>query len=310
MKSSLVRASVTLCASFALAACAGSQTPIGAPSTLSQQPARGLQGQARSWMRPEAAQSKILYVSYAYGNDVFAYKYPGGQYLGMITNIPQAQGMCTSKESGGNWYVVATGSNEVFEFAHGGTTPILTINTMNDLPSNCAVDPTTGNVAVTIPTEPKVIVYKAGSIDGTSYVAPFQPFFAAYDPKGNLYINGSGAMIARLRPGSNTFQQLTLNQGFIFPGGLQWHNGMLAVGDYEVSTVYQFKIRGTNANVQGSTVINGGAAAGFWIQGKKIIAGDSGNIGIWDYPAGGSTVQTIPGNGFYGPIDAMVSLPN
>jgi hypothetical protein len=307
VKSSLLPASVALCVSLALPACGGSQPPIGAADTLSRQSAGGAPAHGRSWMVPEAKRSKLLYVSYFYGNDVFVYTYPGGQSVGMITGIPEAQGECTSKESGGNWWVVATGANEVLEFAHGGTTPILTINTMSDQPGSCAVDPTTGNVAVTMLTTSKVVIYTSGGIDGTAYATPFEPFFSGYDPKGNLYIDGSG-MVARLSSGGTSFEPITLNQGFIFPGGVQWHEGLLAIGDQDASNVYEYKIHGTNGTLERTTPLNGGGAGGFWIQGKQIIAEDAGNIGIWNYPAGGSPFQTISA-GFYGSIDATVSLP-
>jgi hypothetical protein len=303
-----------LCTALALAACSGqgaTQPPIGTPEALAGRTAGGAQNHARSWMLPEAMHSKILYVAYGYGNDVLAYKYPGGQALGTIAGIPQAQGLCTSKESGGNWWVVATAANKVYEYAHGGTTPIFTINTMSDVPTTCAVDPTTGNVAVTM-TTPKVVVYKNGSIDGTAYVPPFYPFFSGYDSNGNLYVDGSAASniyVARLRPGATTFQPIFLNYvGVFFAGGVQWHKGVLAVGDQETSVVYQYKIRGQNGTLQNTTPLNGGGAGGFWIQGSQIIAGDGGNVGIWDYPAGGAPVQSIPGS-FYGPVNAMVSLP-
>jgi hypothetical protein len=263
-------------------------------------------------MRPEAVREKILYVSYAYGNDVLAFQYPSGQALGVITGIPQAQGVCTSKKSHGNWWVVATGANEVLEFAHGGTSPIFTINTMSDLPASCAIDPKTGDLAVTMASSPKVVVYKAGSIDGTAYTPPFYPFFSGYDPDGNLYVDGSAASniyLARLRPGTSSFEPIFLNYvGVFFAGGIQWHKGLLAVGDQETSVVYQYKLRGKNGTLRNTTTLTGGQAGGFWIQGNKIIAGDGADVGIWDYPAGGSPIQTMPG-GFYGPVDATVSLP-
>ena len=74
-------------------------------------------------MRPEAARSKILYVSYAYGNDVLAFDFPSGQALGVITGIPQAQGLCTSKKSGGNWWVVATGADRRAESSRAARFP-------------------------------------------------------------------------------------------------------------------------------------------------------------------------------------------
>lgn len=306
VKSSLSRATVILWTALTLAACAGQRFQY------STTPAVAAPSHVRSWMRPEAIRSKILYVSYAYGNDVLAFEYPSGQALGVITGIPQAQGLCTSKKIGGKWWVVATGANEVLEFAHGGTTPIFTINTMSDQPANCAIDPTTGNIAVTMVSSPKVIVYKSGTISGTSYAPPFYPFFSGYDPDGNLYVDGSAASniyLARLRPGATSFQPISLNYiGVFVAGGIQWHKGRLALGDQETSVVYQYKLRGKNGTLQNTTQLNGGEAGGFWIQGTHIIAGDGGNVGIWDYPAGGAPVQTIPG-GFYGPVDATVSLP-
>ena len=311
MKIVFLKASVLLCAALALAACSsqgGAQSPIGAAEIFSGRAPGAAPNHAPSWMLPGAKREKILYVSYFYGNDVLAYTYPGGQNVGMITGIPDAQGLCTSKESGGNWWVVATGANEVLEFAHGGTTPLFTINTMDDQPGSCAVDPTTGNLAVTMLTTSKVMIYKSGSIGGTSYMTPFEPFFSGYDTNGNLYIDGSGSSVARLRHGATSWQPITLNQSFVFPGGVQWHNGDLAVGDQDTSNVYEYKIRGMDGTLQGTTPLDGGGAGGFWIQGEQLIAGYQGNIGIWSFPTGGSPTQTIPAD-FYGSIDAMVSLP-
>ncbi len=77
---------------------------------------------------------------------------------------------------------------------------------------------------------------------------------------------------------------------------------------WETAVVYQYKLRGKNGILRNTTALNGGQGGGFWIQGNRIIAGDGADVGIWDYPAGGSPVQTIPG-GFYGPVNAAVSLP-
>lgn len=308
MKSALLRASAISCALLALTACGG--LPFGAaqgrPAQDDTQSPIGT-AHGRSWMLPAAKGSDLLYVSYFYGNDVLAYTYPGGQSVGEITGIPEAQGECTSKKRGGKWWVVATGANEVLEFAHGGTTPILTINTMSDQPGSCAVDPTTGNVAVTMLTTSTVVVYTSGGIDGTTYTTPFEPFFCGYDPKGNLYIDGSGSMVARLPHGGSSFESITLNQSFIFPGGVQWHDDRLAIGDQDASNVYEFRIHGTSGTLEDTTPLTGGAAAGFWIQGKYVIAEDAGDIGIWNYPAGGSPFQTISA-GFYGSIGATVSV--
>ncbi|MGA8575525.1 MAG: hypothetical protein WB609_07555 [Candidatus Cybelea sp.] len=293
-----------------LAGCGGSPNPAGIPGTAAQTSASVAQERhGGSWMLRRARSQKILYVSYFYGNDVLAYSFPGGQPVGMVTGIPEAQGECTSSASGGNWWVVATGANEVLEYAHAGTSAIATLNISGGTPAACAVDPTTGNLAVTIITTNQVVVFKNGAGPGTTYTTPFQPFFCGYDNRGNLYVDGSGVTpLARLRKGRSTFEPITVDQTIEFAGNVQWHGGYLAVGDQETSNIYQFAINGTAATKAGTTTLDGGDAAGFWIQNHDVIALQGGNVGIWSYPAGGPPVDTIAA-GFYGSIDATVSLP-
>ncbi len=170
-------------------------------------------------MLPNARRSDLLYVSYFYGNEVFAYDYPGGKLLGTLTGIPEAQGMCTAKRLKGKWWVVATGSNQVFEFAHGGTSPLATLDVTAGAPASCAVDPATGNLAVTMITNDNVIVYKNGSGSAVTYTAPFGPYFSAYDKSGDLYVDGSGQTpLAELPKGGSSFEPIATNQTIIFPG--------------------------------------------------------------------------------------------
>ena len=75
-------------------------------------------------MAPEAKKSDLTYISNFYSSDILAFTYPGGKYVGTISGVTDAQGECTSKTSDGNWWVVASGADEVLEYAHGGTTPL------------------------------------------------------------------------------------------------------------------------------------------------------------------------------------------
>lgn len=309
MKAPLSRSLASYCVAAAfLAGCGGLQTTSVTPEPAALRgPSVAPAPAAHSWMLPNARRSDLLYVSYFYGNEVFAYDYPGGKLVGTLTGIPEAQGMCTAKRLKGKWWVVATGSNQVFEFAHGGTSPLATLNVTAGAPASCAVDPATGNLAVTMITNDNVIVYKNGSGSAVTYTAPFGPYFSAYDKSGDLYVDGSGQTpLAELPKGGSSFEPIATNQTIIFPAGLQWHGKDLAVGDLDTSTIYQFSITASAATLTTTTSLSGAGSGDFWIQKNRVIASAGANVGIWKFPAGGSPQKTFPGS-FYGSVDVVMS---
>jgi hypothetical protein len=309
MKAACNRSLAGYCVAAAfLAGCAGSQATGVTPGLTTQGSASIARASAgRPWMLPGARRSNVLYVSYFYGNEVFAYNYPGGKLVGTLTGIPDAQGMCTAKKLKGKFWVVATGSNQVLEFDHGGTSPLATLNVTAGEPASCAVDPTTGDLAVTMITNDNVVVYKNGSGSPVTYTAPFGPYFSAYDKRGDLFVDGSGQTpLAELPKGGTTFEPISTNQTIIFPGGLQWHGNDLAVGDLDTSTIYQFSITGSSATLTTTTVLTTAGSGDFWIQKKHVIASAGPNVGIWKFPAGGWPQKTISGS-FYGSVDVVMS---
>jgi hypothetical protein len=46
-------------------------------------------------------------------------------------------------------FITDTSTSQILEFAHGGTTPINTLSDYDYQPVSCAVDPKSGNLAVT-----------------------------------------------------------------------------------------------------------------------------------------------------------------
>ena len=65
----------------------------------------------------------------------------------MLTGFDNRQGECV--DGAGNVFVTNSFKGQILEYAHGGTTPIATLSDPNQYPIDCAVDPTTGNLAVT-----------------------------------------------------------------------------------------------------------------------------------------------------------------
>ena len=123
----------------------------GPPSTLAL-PARAIAAQrsaARaSWMSPAAASAKsLLYVSDAGTFEVYAYAFPSLALTGTLTGFNRPQGECSDRA--GNVWITNTNSLNLLEYAHGGTNAIADLADPTGYPVGCAVNPATGDLAVT-----------------------------------------------------------------------------------------------------------------------------------------------------------------
>jgi hypothetical protein len=261
----------------------------------------------RSWIAPEAKKSDLAYISNFYSSTILDFTYPGGKYVGSISS-DDPQGECTSKTSNGNWWVVASGEDEILEYAHGGTTPLKTLSVTAGEPAGCTVDPTTGNLAVTILGAGYVVVFTGGSGSGTILSDTLSSsFFDGYDNNGDLFVDGITSSdnygVAELHKGGNTFVSITMSLNLEFPGELQWHDNYLAVGGS--GGIYHFAIHGTKGKEIGVTPL---LVGGFWIQGRYVAGTDAVNEDavICKYPAGGPC-KTLSGS-FDLPIGVTVSV--
>jgi hypothetical protein len=270
-------------------------------------------------MNPQARSGDLLYVSDTDTSEVYVYSYPSDKLVGALKDFRDPGGECVDKS--GDVFITNTGDDEILEFAHGGTTPLATLSDPGYFPFGCSVDPTSGNLAVANnfassgSGQGNVVVYThaKGKPKG-DYTDPNinQMLLCGYDDKGNLFVDGftkgSGFAFAELRSGSTTFTNITLNQSIGSPGGVQWDGKHVAVGDQSTNIVYQFSISGKKGTKAGSTPLTGAAeVVQFWIAGSKLIGPDAGasDVGIWNYPAGGSATKKI--TGLYIPLGATLS---
>src|SRR5579863_1388101 len=132
---SLYRSTAGVAASIALlTACAaqggGSAIPTLVPPTASV----------------AARASALLYVSDTVTGDVYVFSYPKGKLVQTLTGFADPAGECV--DATGNVFVANTGSSNVLEYAHGGSSPIATLDDSGYFRVGCAVDPVTGNLAV------------------------------------------------------------------------------------------------------------------------------------------------------------------
>lgn len=186
---------------------------------------------SNSRMSAAAKSEDLLYVSnYAYGT-VTVYSYRGHAWVGQLGTFSSPGSLCVDPSQdvyvpNGYWYDIA-------EYRHGDGTPIRYLADPNGVPASCAVDPTTGDIAVVngvsgAGAQYGVLIYRKGRGYPAFYSNAILPywFFCAYDQNGNLYLDGengdyTSVWVAVLRKGSASIQPLTLNQQIEFAGGLQ-----------------------------------------------------------------------------------------
>jgi hypothetical protein len=242
-----------------------------------------------SWMLPEAKkQQSLLYISNQGSGSVTVYTYLNGGGLilvGTLTGFSRPTGMCT--DNAGDVWIPDYGTGALYEYAHGGTTPISTIKQHTGLPYDCAVDPLTGSLAVAnqhpnakYGAKGLVDVYPLkGSKGGGSYTYPSgfrNVYFVTYDNKSNLYVDatpcppsGCGSLklkqrylgatqslyqpgLFELSKGGSFFTWLPISGATLnLPGAINWIKPTLLLGDQD------FEGQGTNGAykllVSGST---------------------------------------------------------
>lgn len=313
---------LTSCAAAAmLAGCGGphaqSVVPATAPALV-------------SWMASRGVGRNLLYVSNGASNIgvVLVYTYPGGKPVGSLASFEGAQGLCA--DQAGDIFVPFFGLfGGVYEFAHGGASPIASLSNQYGYEIGCSSSPTTGKLAVIggyNAAYVTIYTYKAkggGWKTGKSYADPAlsHASFCGYDNQGDFFVDGTtssgGFALTELPTGGNAFTTVTLSQSIKAAGGVQWDGSHLAIGDTGVSpsVIYQFDVSGSNGTKVGSTTLGGSETVEqFWIQGGRLIAPDSarscgqsqkGCVVLYRYPAGGSPITRIALAGAFG---ATVSL--
>ncbi len=129
-----------------LTGCAGLQTPGSGPGALPSVPLpRHRLAFGNSWMDAGAASHDLLYVTNQNGV-VNVYRYWQHRLAGVLTSFKYPQGECA--DAAGNVYIADYGANKLFEYAHGGKSPIRTIDVSPNSPFGCAVNIKNGDLAV------------------------------------------------------------------------------------------------------------------------------------------------------------------
>lgn len=325
----------SLVAAALLAGCGGAQPPIAALGASPQSPAIAAHAaRGGSWMLPEAKSEDLLYVSTSGGVSVFSY--PRGKLEGSLAGLQEPFGICSDKT--GHVFVVDQKTQTVEEYARGGTTPVATLNDYPNFPSDCSVDPNSGDLAVSggighgLGPSANVAIFKGATGSPTLYTTEYAFAFTycTYDDGGDIFVtagtSGSGSL-AELSSGSKSFKFITVDYFFSPGANVQWDGTHLVLaapsGRFTgPQTMLQLKVVGSFAEIVKTFELSSGSGRkdlhadgeGFAVLGNTIIyeketesQGSYGpeNIGFWDYPAGGSVKKTIK---IYGPQKSVISV--
>jgi hypothetical protein len=306
-----------LAAALTLASCGGGNlagTPA-ASSALAATPTEAHRG-AHSWMNPAGRTQQLLYIADSGSATVKVYTYPGLSYTGELAGFVQPLFDCVDN-SGNVWISDYGSSGALYEYAHGGTTPINELTGLS-YPYACAVNRQNGDLAVAINVETEstnlgeVAVYHNGSGRPSIHIDHNFTLNSglAYDNSGNLFVDGFAAgdafHYAELPTGSSTFTDITLSTTPSSPGAVVWDGQYIDIGD-DSNTIYQ---------TQGSTIVHSislklskDTLRGFFVpSAKKLIAPDAyaNVVGVFRYPRGGSEKKSIA-SGLNTPWDVVVS---
>lgn len=264
---------------------------------------------------PAAAQhGDLLYVSDYETNDVYAYSYPEGKRVGVLAGILKdfvyPTGLCT--DDGGDLFIPDSANASVLEYAHGGSRPVAQLVDANEYPYSCAIDPTTGNLAVvnleSFHAGGSVSIYAHASGRPAKYSYPyiFKWYFAAYDDQGNLFVDASydapsaPFVFLELPKGRKSFRNVTLDQAFRMPGAIAWDGRHLAVADSKSSVISRFSIRRSVGKRVGSLKLSDARRLGeFSIVDGNVVGASfhGGDVDLWKYPRGGAPENRLTGFG-------------
>jgi DNA-binding beta-propeller fold protein YncE len=276
-----------------------------------------------SWMLAEAAQDNLMYVSDPGSGNVMVYSYPpnGLKFVGLLTGNEYPRGECVDADQ--NVWVTAGADSTSFvlyRYPHAATSPDAALSDPAGPPTGCAVDRSTGSLAVAATaiggTSFPVAVYKHATGKPVLYPYPnLYPRYLTYDDKGDLFVvgiaNDDNLKLVELPKGENALQLITVAQPFKIAGGIAWDGKYIVIADAGTATVYRFTIKDSSAHevdsfaVQGANTIEQLTVAGGRVLVPSIVIHSSGVVSLFRYPAGGERIRTL--RNFSQPYAAVIS---
>jgi hypothetical protein len=233
--------------------------------------------------------------------------FPQGRYAGTLSTYGDPTAVC-SDAVGNVWVPFYTGGKVlVAEYAHGATSPIAELQAPMRAANGCAVDPSSGDLAVLsnagIDGNGEILIWAAGKGKPKKYHTTFEAISAAYDNKGNLLVGGvvsSSSVFEELPRGAKKLHFVRIEHGVISYGdSVQWDGTYIAVvGDQVHRPIWRLSIANFKAEIVQTVELQGTPfQVFFWTNGSTIVATerDTKTVGVWSYPTGGAPTKRLKG---------------
>jgi hypothetical protein len=287
-----------------LAACGGSQPPIGAPGTLLQ---------SREF--PSTSQLDLLYVS-AYDNSTrldktYVFNYANRTQLFTLSGVTYPSGVCVGKA--GNVFVADDAKPyAIVEYRHGATKPQRRI-LVDEPPFACAVDHKSGDIAVTTSDYRNFYVYKHGRGNPEMYTVPNVDGVpeCSYDSRGRLFLAAWTHNSYRIRSYLYEFHKASDRVHIIRLKGLdhyffdvKWDGTYVAILSEE--SIYRLAIAGKHGKVEQTVRLPNQVE--FWVvpsYSQAVSTDGDGNVEFVDYPSGDYITEFHIGNTTYPPAVSL-----
>jgi hypothetical protein len=254
----------------------------------------------------------LLYVENGLTQRLEVLSYPS---MSLLTTLPYMYALGASNPDNGEMCFVADADSAADIWAHGGLKPSTSLYITKGFPYDCAFDPTSNAVAVSMSAVgsngPILAVFPNSSSSPQYYSYPKigNALFLAYDNNGNLFLDSrsyKNTLFFWLPKGSANLVQFTIQADEkLFPvGSLQFDGTYMTV--HHGPDLYRITVSGTQATVVGTTtlrktwprfleyVIAGNVAIGGSILGT-IGPGHPKRqeLGFWNYPDGGAPTEQM-----------------
>jgi hypothetical protein len=284
------------------------QVPIGAPGAM---PLGYAPHEASPLSRFTSSDDEVQYLAEDEPAGMAEFNYPEGDsplnHWGLKQHGPYPVAACTP---GAKifWIVLLHKADEIVEYGVGSEKPIKTLAVTGGEPSDCTVDPTTGDLAVPLANTSSIVIFTKGS--GSGQVVADQldhSVSSTYDAQGNLFVDGysdNKNALSELPRKSTQFKKLSFsNKLTVDLWGdlrLRWDGTYLAMYYFNngIDAIYRYRINGSKAKLVGTVNLGGVNICGqFWVwsQAGLLFCADSDEpyVDVWDYPAGGSPIAHL-----------------
>lgn len=282
---------------------AGGALPVAVPHTAALR--------EDSVVLPEAASSDLLYITNY--STVAIYSYPQAKHVGTLKGFVSTSAECT--DSDGNVYITNEKPVAIYEYQHGKTKRSKTFLVKHGGADGCAIDPTSGDLAVSGNGSTVTIFKPGGKQYRVNDPGMFYNYYCTYDTKGDLFVDGLAnatgqTRLAELRRGSKTFAAISSDVPLALTNNIQW------VGSYLTALYYvhgrgkkytpflaQLSVKQSEARKVAASPLGGAAYAilQYYVSGDTVFAPnwyyphghEKKNILVYKYPSGGTPISSL-----------------